>query len=78
MHSGHGPEAAHDCPDVSDYSTSVPVMTALTRLSVVALVRDRLVFLVHRHPSPHWCPDCWDLVGGTTTFAGSGPASSPT
>lgn len=39
-------------------------MTAQTRLSVAALVRDGLVLLVHRHPRRRWYPDCWDLVGG--------------
>lgn len=39
-------------------------MVAQIRISAAALVRDGHVLLVHRHPSPRWYPDCWDLVGG--------------
>ena len=39
-------------------------MVAQIPISVAALVRDRLVLLVYRHPSRRWYPICWDLVGG--------------
>ena len=39
-------------------------MVAPIPIAVAALVRDRLVLLVHRHPSREWYPDCWDLAGG--------------
>lgn len=39
-------------------------MDAPIGISVVALVRNGLVLLVHRHPSRRWYPDCWGLAGG--------------
>ena len=34
------------------------------RIAVMALVDDRRVLLVHRHPGRANYPDCWDLPGG--------------
>lgn len=35
-----------------------------TKIALVALVKNRHVLLVHRHPDRATYPDCWDLPGG--------------